>query len=147
MSRPASKKRIRSNAAGWRCRSVMMRQPKGRSACGTARIKATGPERRDDPVLYINGGPGIATVDAIAPHLGESKSMAMLRQGRDVILFDQRGSGRSEVALCPDLARSLNAIAAEGLDPAEEEDKSRAAFARCRAELVQAGEDLDAYTT
>ena len=113
----------------------------------TARIKATGPDRLDDPILYINGGPGIATVDAIVPYLGEMKSVAMLRQGRDVILFDQRGSGRSEAVLCPDLARNLNAIDAEGLDPVEEEDRSRAAYVRCRAELVQANEDLEAYTT
>jgi len=73
--------------------------------------------------------------------------MAMLRQGRDVIVFDQRGSGRSEDSLCPDLAKRLNAIEAEGLDPAKEDDRSRAAFANCRTELDKAGADLDAYTT
>ncbi len=30
----------------------------------TARIRGTG-ERAEDPVLYINGGPGIATVDSV----------------------------------------------------------------------------------
>lgn len=113
----------------------------------TARIGGTGPERRDDPILYINGGPGIATVDEILPHLDESKTMALLRQGREVILFDQRGSGRSEEALCPDLAKDLNAIERLGLSPADEDACSRAAYAACRTAATQAGFDLAGYTT
>ncbi len=113
----------------------------------TARIKGSGRNKLEDPILYLNGGPGIATVDSIVPYLGESKSIAMLRQGRDVILFDQRGSGRSEEALCPGLAKILNAIEAEGLDPVAEDDRSRSAYAKCRTDLVQAGGDLEAYST
>jgi pimeloyl-ACP methyl ester carboxylesterase len=113
----------------------------------TARVGAMGPASRDDPVLYINGGPGIATVDSILPHLDESKTMALLREGRDVILFDQRGSGRSEQSLCPNLAKSLNAIAAKGLDADEEDSRQRAEFANCRTEAAAAGLDLEAYTT
>lgn len=133
---------------GWVAVPRRHEAPDGKSIrLWTARVKATGPKVSDDPVLYINGGPGIATVDAIVPNLGESKSMAMLRQGRDVILFDQRGSGRSEEVLCPDLAKTLNAIDAEGLDPVLEDDRSRAAYGKCRTDLVQAGGDLEAYTT
>lgn len=113
----------------------------------TARIAASGDDRREDPVLYINGGPGVATVDSILPGLGESKSMAMLRRGRDVILFDQRGSGRSEETLCPNLAEKLNTIEASGLEPIVEDARRRAEFAACRAELERAGTDLQAYTT
>ncbi len=100
-----------------------------------------------DPVLYINGGPGIATVDAILPYLTESKTIGLLRQGRDVILFDQRGSGRSEEALCPSLGKSLNAIEAAGLNVVEEEERSRAEFVKCRAEMERKGQDHSAYTT
>ena len=113
----------------------------------TARVGAAGAVSRDDPVLYINGGPGIATVDSILPHLEESKTMALLRDGRDVILFDHRGSGRSEQSLCPDLAKSLNAISAMGLDAAEEDARQRTEFVKCRTDAAQAGLDLEAYTT
>ena len=113
----------------------------------TARVRATGTDRREDPILYINGGPGVATVDEILPYLDESKTMALLRQGREVILFDQRGSGRSEEALCPDLAKSLNAIERAGLTPADEDSRSRAEYIKCRAALQQKGLDLEAYTT
>ena len=115
----------------------------------TARISATGAATaaHDDPILYINGGPGIATVETIVPALATSKSLAMLRQGRDVIVFDQRGSGRSEQALCPGLARRLDAIESEGLAPEVEDARSLTAYVDCRNEVTSAGDDLDAYTT
>ena len=33
----------------------------------TARARATGSSPASDPILYVNGGPGIATVDSILP--------------------------------------------------------------------------------
>ena len=113
----------------------------------TARIRARGAERREDPVLYINGGPGVATVDSILPYLDESKSFKAVLQHRDIILFDQRGSGRSEDVMCPKLGGALHAIEAQGLDAREEDDRTRAAFVACRGELERAGVDLRDYTT
>lgn len=112
----------------------------------TARIRAIGPAAAD-PVLYINGGPGVATVDSILPDLAESKSLGMVRQQRDIILFDQRGSGRSEQSLCPELASKLNSIEQDGLAPAAEDERSRGEFVKCRDEIRRLGVDLDAYTT
>jgi pimeloyl-ACP methyl ester carboxylesterase len=113
----------------------------------TARIRATGAHSHDDPVLYINGGPGIATVETMVPAIADSKTMAMLRQGRDLIVFDQRGSGRSEQALCPTLAKRLDAIESAGLAADAEAARSQAAFVECRAFLDATGADLEAYTT
>ena len=113
----------------------------------TARVRGQGSERNDDPILYINGGPGIATVDSILPYLEEGKTIRLLRQGRDLILFDQRGSGRSEETLCPELSKNLDAIASEGLDPTAEDKRERAAYVACKAELDATGRDLGAYTT
>ena len=132
---------------GWVAVPLRAADPKGKSIrLWTARIRGTG-ERFEDPVLYINGGPGIATVDAILPYLSESKTIGLLRQGRDVILFDQRGSGRSEEVLCPSLAKNLSAIEAAGLSAAEEDSRSRAEFGGCRTEIEKAGLDNTAYTT
>lgn len=113
----------------------------------TARIRATGKSPAPDPILYINGGPGVATVDSILPNLATNESIRLLRKDRDVILFDQRGSGHSEEAMCPGLGESLAAVAAAGLTPAAEQERGRAAFAACAAELRRAGIDLGAYTT
>ncbi len=112
----------------------------------TARIRAIGPAS-EDPVLYINGGPGIATVDSILPAIPTSTTLPVLRQGRDVILFDQRGSGRSEQALCPELGAELNRISGSGLAPDAEDNASRVAVVACRTQLEQSGIDLNAYTT
>lgn len=113
----------------------------------TARIRATGAKVHADPILYVNGGPGIATVETMVPAIAESKSIAMLREGRDVIVFDQRGSRRSEQALCPTLARRIDEIESAGLSPDVEAARSRAAFVACRAELDASGAHLEAYTT
>jgi pimeloyl-ACP methyl ester carboxylesterase len=132
---------------GWVSVPLRAADPNGKSIrLWVARIAGFG-QRSDDPVLYINGGPGIATVDAILPYLAESKTIGLLRQGRDVILFDQRGSGRSDEALCPSLGKSLNAIEAAGLDPVSEDARSRIEFANCRQEIEKAGLDQTAYTT
>ena len=112
----------------------------------TARIRASG-TAEPDPVLYVNGGPGIATVDSVLPALSDSKTLPMLRANRDIILFDQRGSGRSEERMCPDLGKQMAAVADLGLEPAAEDERNRALFVQCRAELDAQGIDLDAYTT
>lgn len=144
---PATFEQEHGVQCGWVTVPLRAADPKGKLIrLWTARIRATG-DRSEDPVLYINGGPGIATVDAILPNLTESKTIGLLRQGRDVILFDQRGSGRSEEALCPSLAKGLDAIEAAGLDPAAEEARSRAEFGKCRTEIEKAGLDQGAYTT
>ena len=122
-------------------------QPDGKTLrLWTARIQATG-TARPDPILYVNGGPGIATVDSVLPALPDSKTLPMLRAGRDVILFDQRGSGRSEERMCPELGKQMAAVADLGLDPAAEEDRNRELFVQCRAALDAQGVDLGAYTT
>lgn len=112
----------------------------------TAIVRATGPDKKADPILYINGGPGIATVDSVGPGV-TGTTMKMLRADRDIILFDQRGSGRSEEALCPQLGKQLDAIADAGLSSVAEEDRSRDAIAACRAQAEKAGFDLSAYST
>ena len=132
---------------GWVSVPLRASDPNGKTIrLWIARIGGVG-NKTDDPVLYINGGPGIATVDAILPYVAESKTIGLLRQGRDVILFDQRGSGRSEENLCPSLAKDLQAVESAGLHPQKEDDEKRAAFASCRSEIERTGRDHTAYTT
>lgn len=91
-----------------------------------------------DPVVFLAGGPGERTLDtvtiaAFAPYL----------QTRDLILFDQRGVGRSEPALaCPEHREAMLTFA-ETNDPNTEIEAVRACFARLQSE----GVDLSAYTT
>ena len=124
------------------------RQPEGKTIrLWTARVRGTGTEQHEDPVLYINGGPGIATVDSMLPYVEQSEAMALLSEGRDLILFDQRGSGRSEEVLCPALGEQLISIASAGLAPEMQTEQSIAAFASCKTMLEEKGLDLAAYST
>jgi pimeloyl-ACP methyl ester carboxylesterase len=67
--------------------------PEGRTIeLFVARIPALGAEPRADPLLLITGGPGQSTVDFYLEQRGAFESS---RLDRDLILVDQRGTGRS----------------------------------------------------
>lgn len=97
-----------------------------------------------DPVVYISGGPGgpltiYADYQARHPYA----------PGRDLILVDQRGTGRSEPQLCPELtARMLQADIAAVADMSEEHvARSRAMYLACRDAATGHGIDLNNFGT
>jgi pimeloyl-ACP methyl ester carboxylesterase len=59
-------------------------------------LPATAEKKAADPVVFLHGGPG-AAASAMAPVFVNSQ----LRQERDIILLDQRGTGASHPFLCP----------------------------------------------
>ncbi len=63
-----------------------------------ARIPALSGAPRPDPVLLISGGPGAATTDL---YLGLRGAFEPIRRDREIILLDQRGTGRSARLSCP----------------------------------------------
>ena len=95
-----------------------------------------------EPVVYMSGGPGgpltvYATYQAAHP----------LAAGRDIILVDQRGTGRSEPKLCPSLAGGFaDALVEAAIEPAAEE-RRRTLFAACREEATARGIDLTNFGT
>ena len=58
-------------------------------------LKATGDDPVADPIVHIAGGPGAASTsrDAVLEFI---RRYAPMREDRDIILYDQRGMGRSE---------------------------------------------------
>jgi pimeloyl-ACP methyl ester carboxylesterase len=95
-----------------------------------------------EPVVYISGGPG-GPLTAFTSYQAEHP----LAAGRDIILMDQRGTGRSEPSLCPSLAGGFAAALADAaIDPAAEAQR-RALFVACRAQAVTAGIDLQDFGT
>ena len=143
---PATFDRDQRVECGWV--SVPLNAKTGKSIrLWTARVRADSPTPARDTIIYINGGPGIATVDPVLGGLPSGKLMPALRKERDIILFDQRGSGRSEQALCPTLAKALNEISQKALSPQAEDDERRAAYVTCRNEATKAGHDLNDYST
>ena len=97
-----------------------------------------------DPVVYISGGPGApltiyAGFQARHPYAAD----------RDLVLVDQRGMGRSEPRLCPDLqARLVTAMLAVVAEPTPSAlAADRAVHAACHDELVGNGIDPDSFGT
>ena len=73
-----------------------------------AAIRATKTGESDaEPLLYLHGGPGIATLDNAQKYL-KSAHWSSLRQNHDIIMLDYRGTGFSGPALCNDLLDSLD---------------------------------------
>ncbi len=115
-----------------------------RFALAVVVVQSTNHPALPDPLLYISGGPGgpltvYAGYQAAHPYA----------PGRDLILVDQRGTGRSEPHLCPDLKGEFaKAIAAVAMGPeAEMEARRRAIYAACREQATAQGIDLKDFGT
>lgn len=65
-------------------------------------VRSSNTNPAPDPVVYLAGGPGESAVTHIEQWLKHP-----LLESRDLILFDQRGSGKAEPSLnCPELEKS-----------------------------------------
>ena len=99
-------------------------------------LPATGEKREPDPLVYFAGGPGsAATEDA----QGIADAFKKVREHRDLLFVDQRGTGKSNPLDCPffnpnDLQSYLGYFF-----PLED-------IRKCRADL-EAKADLKLYTT
>ncbi len=91
-----------------------------------------------DPVLLLAGGPGQSALDSF-PAV-ESGFRELLRQ-RDVILVDQRGTGRASTLACPQTMQDTRWASTEIVGADTARDMTRA----CLAEIKDADPRL--YTT
>jgi pimeloyl-ACP methyl ester carboxylesterase len=73
-------------------------RPQGRHiALHVARVPAINRRKQLDPLFVIAGGPGMASTDFYA---GVAPAFARIRRDRDIVLVDQRGTGRSNALTC-----------------------------------------------
>lgn len=64
-------------------------------------LKSSSAERKPDPIVYLDGGPGANTLQELA---SLDEALKPLLADRDLIVFDQRGAGYSEPSLdCPEI--------------------------------------------
>jgi pimeloyl-ACP methyl ester carboxylesterase len=99
-----------------------------------ARVPAVSGRKAPDPLLLIAGGPGMG---ASAMYPGVAPAFARLRRERDLIIIDQRGTGRSDALRCADDAE---------LELSGDRDSFHAAARRC-FDVLRARADLRQYTT
>jgi pimeloyl-ACP methyl ester carboxylesterase len=106
---------------------------------------------KPDPIIYLQGGPGASALELLYLSF-DRLFVPVLAAGRDLILFDQRGVGRSQPALdCPqasDLGLELldHELDGQVLTDAEMDELLREAYRACAQEL-SAVADLAAYHT
>jgi pimeloyl-ACP methyl ester carboxylesterase len=109
-----------------------------------ARLHRSGAPADAEPIVYLHGGPGDSS---LASSPDELVVLPTLRE-RDIILWDQRGAGRSTPSLnCPEKEDAiLDAVAT--IDPAADElARNREAVQACHQRLIDSGIDLDQYNT
>jgi pimeloyl-ACP methyl ester carboxylesterase len=102
-------------------------------------LPALARNRKPDAIFFMAGGPGQSAIELAGP-IG--RMLARLGNRRDIVLVDQRGTGRSAPLRCPEGA-AIEPIAA-AFDP----DRQAARLARCRTELSALPQgDLRQYST
>lgn len=123
-----------------RCGTVSV--PENRSRAGGRRIdiavvvaRATGTSRDADPFLLLAGGPGQAGTE-MGPFANEAFSR--VRERRDLVLIDARGTGRSNGLKCAMSRQAADLVGWTMYPPAS--------VRFCRDSLSQAS-DLTQYTT
>src|SRR6185312_12956667 len=74
-------------------------QPEGRQILITyVVLKSTGATPKSDPILYLEGGPGGSALTGLDAYAGTI--FDEMRQDRDIVLFDQRGTQFSSPLEC-----------------------------------------------
>ena len=101
-------------------------------------LPARGPRPVSDPVFYLEGGPGIPATEAAA---GLAEDLAPVLAERDIVLIDQRGTGRSNPLDCSLGATPAALFVPEDLRACRAALESRADLARYTT--LDAVEDLD----
>lgn len=100
------------------------------------------PEPEPDPVVLLSGGPGSGAVGST----GDSLYERTIRERRNLIFLDQRGTGHSQPSLdCPELDNLSLLILSQPQVPAA--DLIHPLLKACRDRLVSAGIKLEAYTS
>lgn len=107
-------------------------------------LKARSANPQPDPIIFIAGGPGgSATPNPVTTF---AENYAPLRQDRDFILYDQRGTGFSRPSLTCEAWSALDLLT-ETLTPAEKATRRTDALFTCYDDYLAAGVDLAQYTT
>jgi pimeloyl-ACP methyl ester carboxylesterase len=95
--------------------------------------------KEPDPIFLFAGGPGQASGDLA------QQALAMLdglNNKRDIVLIDQRGTGKSNLLNC----KMPEPTDADMADPAKRDAKTKKLITECRDELAKRA-DLTQYTT
>jgi pimeloyl-ACP methyl ester carboxylesterase len=134
----------------YRCGTVVVpedhRSSTGKTiSLAVAVFKASASKPNADPIIYLEGGPGGFTLDQVDFYF---RSFRSLLATRDLILFDQRGTGHSVPSLyCPELTALYYQLLGEVITPEASAKHQTETTLVCRQRLVQEGVNLSVYNT
>jgi pimeloyl-ACP methyl ester carboxylesterase len=122
-------------------------RPEGRRLrLAVAVLRSRSDDPRPDPVVFLSGGPGGAAV-RFAAGFSRSSLWNLIRQERDVVVWDQRGTGFSEPAFCRDRSAELMATNLGPMTPEERLQEARRLLQECRERVLAEGLDFSAYNS
>lgn len=99
-----------------------------------------------DPIVFLMGGPGGASLDRM-PWRATHPFWSRYRATRDIIFYDQRGTGISEPTFCPNLNRALFTDGLRGFSTEVLRQRQLKAVRECRQEMEARGIDLSQYNS
>ncbi len=105
-------------------------------------LHSTASDPLPDPVVYLSGGPGGA---GGSPRYWSQTPMI---EQRDVIVYDQRGTGASEPDMeCPEMEAAVLEVFGDAASYEQEAALVRSGVEACRDRLTDEGVDLEAFST
>jgi pimeloyl-ACP methyl ester carboxylesterase len=112
-----------------------------------ARFKSAAAKPEPDPIVYLEGGPGGSPLKSSILSQFDVYYGPLLDK-RDLILFDQRGTGYSQPALdCPEMTKLAFDTLDQNLNAAQSEELNNKALLACRDRMVKEGVNLDVYNS
>jgi pimeloyl-ACP methyl ester carboxylesterase len=96
----------------------------------------------NNPVLFVQGGPGGSTISTIGYWLEHP-----LREKSDIILTDLRGTGFSKPTLCPDLGKKFFEVLSKNQNKQQDEANKVKLAIECQQDLINRGIDINAYNS
>jgi pimeloyl-ACP methyl ester carboxylesterase len=127
---------------GWLVVPQHRAEPDGRQLrLAVSVLKSTSPAPRPDPIVFLSGGPGGKSVEFMPARTG-SAFWSRLRAERDVVFYDQRGTGYSEPAFCPEVTDERVHAFFLGLRAQQRSERMQAVLARCAETMRAQGVDL-----
>lgn len=122
-------------------------QPSGRTIkLAVAVFHSENPDKMSTPLIYLEGGPGGSALEYLS--LTFNDRYAELLKNQDIILFDQRGVGRSQPALdCKEITDLTMNTLDQVLTVDEAVKQGNDAAAACANRLAGEGINLGSYNS
>lgn len=146
---PAGAVEGRDLECGWLQVPERHAQPEGPVIrLAVAIVKSRASNRKPDPLVMLQGGPGGSTIDTYTRILFSPGSRLRDLIDRDIVLFDQRGALYSEPSLvCREQLELVERTIEQRLTYEESDRLSLDATAACHRRLKDEGIDLSAFNS